>query len=310
MGAGVRNGCRHLERMTDGLERVPIQPVIISFPADHGFEVVKDVILAFIATSLIASANYVINEWLDRDFDKYHPVKKNRPAVAEGLNARIVYAEWAFLTVAGFVVAWFINIPCLVVVVVLWVMGILYNVSPIRTKDIAFLDVLTESLNNALRLLIGWFAIAPNFLPPCSAVLGYWMAGAYLMAIKRFSEYRAIDDPDLAGLYRKSFCFYTERSLLNSSFFYAMFSVFLIGVFLVKYHIEYVIAMPFLCLLYVLYFDMSFAKDSAAQAPEKLFKEKGLMAYITFFIVLFVILTIVRIPVLDILMNTVLIGVG
>ena len=31
-------------------------------------------ILGFMATCLIASANYVINEWLDAEFDKYHPV--------------------------------------------------------------------------------------------------------------------------------------------------------------------------------------------------------------------------------------------
>ena len=34
--------------------------------------------LGFIATSLIASSNYVINEWLDTEFDKFHPVKSIR----------------------------------------------------------------------------------------------------------------------------------------------------------------------------------------------------------------------------------------
>ena len=35
------------------------------------------VVLGFIATCFIASANYVINEWLDAEFDKFHPTKKN-----------------------------------------------------------------------------------------------------------------------------------------------------------------------------------------------------------------------------------------
>ena len=39
-------------------------------------------IWGFMATCFIASANYVINEWLDAKFDKYHPTKKNRPVVA------------------------------------------------------------------------------------------------------------------------------------------------------------------------------------------------------------------------------------
>ena len=41
----------------------------------------------------------------------------------------------------------------------LWIMGCLYNFSPVRTKDVPYLDVLTESINNPLRLLLGWSAI-------------------------------------------------------------------------------------------------------------------------------------------------------
>lgn len=279
------------------------------FGVENYLTILKSVVLALISTSLIASANYVINEWLDRHFDRFHPIKKKRPAVAVGLKAPVVYIEWAVLTLLGLSSAYFISFSCFITMAVLWVMGLVYNVKPLRSKDIAYLDVISESLNNALRLLIGWFAIMPLMLPPSSIVFGYWMAGAYLMAIKRYSEYRAIGDPAQAGLYRKSFLHYTERSLLNSSLFYAMFSVFLIGVFLIKYHVEYIIAMPFICILYVIYFNLSFKKDSTAQAPEKLMKEKKLMAFALFLVVLLAVLTFIEIPALKILMDTVLLEV-
>ena len=35
--------------------------------------VVKDIVLALISTSFVASANYVINEWLDAESDKEKP---------------------------------------------------------------------------------------------------------------------------------------------------------------------------------------------------------------------------------------------
>jgi 4-hydroxybenzoate polyprenyltransferase len=35
-----------------------------------------EIILCIISTSLIASSNYLINEYLDRKEDKYHPIKK------------------------------------------------------------------------------------------------------------------------------------------------------------------------------------------------------------------------------------------
>ena len=39
-------------------------------------------IIGVISTCLVASANYVINEWLDSEFDKHHPLKKNRPGAS------------------------------------------------------------------------------------------------------------------------------------------------------------------------------------------------------------------------------------
>ena len=58
-------------------------------------------IIGFLATCLIASANYVINEWLDAKFDKYHPTKKNRPVVAGNMKFSLVMLEYALLIAAG-----------------------------------------------------------------------------------------------------------------------------------------------------------------------------------------------------------------
>ena len=46
-------------------------------------------ILAVISTCLIASANYVINEWLDAEFDRHHPVKKHRPSAVGNIQAQV-----------------------------------------------------------------------------------------------------------------------------------------------------------------------------------------------------------------------------
>ena len=256
-------------------------------------------VLGFLSTCFIASANYVINEWLDRDFDRYHPVKKHRSIVENGADPKIVYLLYATLTVAGLGLAFLLGTPFVYMEIWLWVMGVLYNVKPFRTKDIPFVDVLTESINNAIRLLIGWFIVTSDFLPPISLVLGYWFGGAFLMATKRFSEYRMINNPEIAGLYRKSFRGYTEKSLLLSSFFYAMCSTMFLGILLIKYNVNLIILMPFLIGLFCYYFLLSFKEDSAAQKPEKLFKEKGLMLYVALLLVLFFVLLRVRIPFLD-----------
>lgn len=256
------------------------------------------ILIGFFATCFVASANYVINEWLDAEFDKFHPVKKNRPVVSENLKFSYVMLEYIICIVIGIGLSCFENKPFLYTEIVLLVMGVLYNVKPFRTKDIVYLDVLSESVNNMLRLLLGWFIVCNDIWPPSSIMVGYWMAGAFLMAVKRYAEYRMINDPERAGLYRKSFAKYSEASLLSSSFFYGLSATFLIGIFLLKYRIEYLLAMPAVFGLFCYYLYIAHKPDSAAQKPEKLFKEKKLMILVAVLIVLFAVLTIVDIPIL------------
>lgn len=261
--------------------------------------IVITIVLGLFATSTAASANYCINEWLDAEFDKYHPVKKNRPFVIGKLNPVIVLAEYCLFVLISLIIAFNISTEVLVSISILLFLGITYNVRPIRTKDLPYIDVLSESLNNAIRLAIGWFCITTVFWPPSSIVFGYWMGGAFLMAAKRFSEYRMIGDPEQAKLYRKSFGRYSELSLLLSAVFYGFLSVFFTGVFLTKYKVELLLFIPFLCGLFCYYLSICFKADSAAQKPEKLFKEKGLMLYTAFLAILFFVLTYVNIPALE-----------
>ena len=117
-----------------------------------------------------------------------------------------------------------------------------------------------------------------------------------------------IDDPDVAARYRKSFQFYTEKSLLISAFFYAMCAVFFLGIFLIKYRIELVLIVPFLMGLFCYYFWLSFKEDSAVQKPEKLYHERYLMMYCAFMVVLFVALMAVDLPALKVLTDMALIS--
>jgi 4-hydroxybenzoate polyprenyltransferase len=276
----------------------------VSFP-----NVAIKLMLGFFSTCFIASANYVINEWLDAEFDKFHPTKKNRPAVTKILSKWLILLEYGIFAILGLLLAYLITWPVFFMELWLFIMGIIYNVRPMRSKEIPYIDVLSESLNNAIRLLIGWFIVTSIYLPPVTIVLGYWMGGAFLMVIKRYAEYRMIGDKETAGLYRKSFQRYSETSLLISAFFYAMASVFFCGIFMIKYKIELLLAIPFLCGLFCYYLNLSYKSDSSVQKPEKLFKEKGLMIYILLFIVIVYNLMMIDLPFLEWFLGTSIIGV-
>lgn len=273
-----------------------------------GSAVLINILLAVISTCLIASANYTINEWLDAEFDKHHPVKCNRPSVSGNLSAFWVYTQWVILSIIGLSIAYSLGLHFLTYSAILLIMGVLYNVKPIRTKDRIYLDVLSESINNPLRLMLGWTAVISNIIPPSSVLLAYWMGGAFLMAIKRYSEFRFIDDPERAGLYRRSFMFYNEQKLLLSSFFYALTSAFFFGVFLIKYKVEFLLTVPFLAFLFVWYMYIGMREDAVTQRPEKLYEEKKFMAYLVLLGLLVALAFFIEIPWLDFLVNEQVLG--
>src|SRR4029077_15944121 len=135
----------------------------------------------------------------------------------------------------------------------------------VRTKDVAYLDVLSEAVNNPLRMLAGWFIVGTGLLPPASLLTSYWMVGCYFMALKRFAEYRGFGDPARAAAYRKSFAYYDEQRLLVSIMFYATTSMLFFGAFLMRYRMELVLTFPLVALVMAQYFAIAFKEDSAAQ---------------------------------------------
>ena len=251
---------------------------------------------------LLASANYVINEFLDAEFDRFHPTKKRRMAVVLSLRVRYVLLEYAVLLVVGLALASLVNTYFLWAAAVFAFMAVLYNVRPIRLKDRFVIDVLSESINNPLRLFFGWFMVTSATVPPTSIVLAFWFGGAFLMAAKRFSEYRyLVAEVPLTEVisYRKSFGRYSEATLVGSMFSYAMLCGFMISAFILIYRIEYFLTFPLLVTLFTYYVVFSFDRDSPAQAPEKLHKNGVLITTVSVLVASFVFLTFVDIPVLE-----------
>jgi decaprenyl-phosphate phosphoribosyltransferase len=241
-----------------------------------GAALVWRAVLGLLAVIAAASSNYVLNELLDAPFDRLHPTKRMRPAASRAVNVPLAYAQWLVCGVIGFALALAVSKQLFVSILALWVMGCLYNIPPIRTKDVAYLDVLSESINNPIRFCVGWYIVTTAVIPPASLLIAYWMLGGYFMALKRFSEYRQIGY-ESAAQYRRSFIFYTEQSLLVSVLFYAATSMLFFGAFIMRYRMEMIFAFPFIALLMAVYFNLAFTQDSPVQNPEKLYREPRVM---------------------------------
>ncbi len=119
---------------------------------------------------------------------------------------------------------------------------------------------------------MGWYSTGYLFMPPLSVLLAYWMFGSFLMATKRFAEYRRIADPERAEKYRSSFGYYTEEKLLESILFYvALFAMFS-GFFMARYQFELILATPLVAYSMAYYLHLGFKENSPVQQPESLYR--------------------------------------
>ena len=125
------------------------------------------------AACAAASANYVLNEWLDAKSDAFHPLKSHRPAVAKSLSPPLVYTMYGALGIGSLLLAATVSKLFFATISAFLVSGIVYNVRPFRTKDRVYLDVLSESLNNPIRLTLGWAMMVSKTLPPASLLLAF-----------------------------------------------------------------------------------------------------------------------------------------
>lgn len=254
------------------------------------------IVLGLISVCLVASSNYVINEVLDAPSDLAHPVKYARPVPSGKVNIPLAYVQWLLLMVVGVGIGLQISVPFAISVGVLWVMGCIYNIPPVRSKDLPYVDVLSESVNNPLRMLAGWFIVGTASVAPASLLLSYWMIGCYFMAMKRYAEFRDIGDQARAAAYRKSFGYYTEQRLLVSIMFYGSSAMLFLGAFVMRYRLELILAFPLVALVMAIYLLLAFKPNSAVQRPEGLYREPTLMTAVVGCAILAGILLLVDIP--------------
>jgi 4-hydroxybenzoate polyprenyltransferase len=226
---------------------------------------------AFLLTWAVSTANYILNEIVDLPYDIHHPTKRFRPLV-QGEIKKFPFALFGILIICVSLAASYAIFagPFFFSILALFGAGIVYNVKPIRAKDIPFLDSISESANNPIRFLIGWFAFAPKgIFPPASLLLSWWSFGNFLMVAKRLSEFRFLKEK--AGDYRTSHKRYTRNYLLFGmaasaaicllSFLYLAHSL--------KLQTFYMI-LPFLLVLFFLFFLKTMSEAEVMEEPEKL----------------------------------------
>ena len=148
-------------------------------------DLLVNLVLAFLGFCAVSSAVYLVNDVSDRDADRNHPLKRNRPLASGAVSVPVAIALALLLAGSGLVVLAAINL------VVLWValayLGINLAYS-LGAKHVALVDVFLVSAGYVIRVVAGAVAIGALPSPWLYATTA---AGALFIVLgRRYAEVR------------------------------------------------------------------------------------------------------------------------
>jgi len=255
--------------------------------AATAFQLGVRLVVAFLLTWLISTANYIVNEIADAPFDAFHPSKKNRPLVTGEISRGILLAAYLLMAAGALALgAWWFSARFVLSLAALLVAGLVYNVPPVRFKDIPILDSTVESANNPIRFLIGWY-ILPVPFPPACLLISWWAFGNFLMVGKRVAEKKFLTAAESAG-YRLSLKRYSLGMLVAFMVFSAL--VFLATFALFVWNqgwMLFLYILPLILVYLIMFMRKSLQDREGAEEPERLLKNPYFAIYTLFLILVF-----------------------
>lgn len=154
--------------------------------------------IAFGLFCLLASSVYLINDVVDREADKLHPVKKNRPIASGKLSVSLAIIVAILLSVIALIGSYLLNLDTLIFFLAYFVLNLAYSK---WLKHIPLIDVLVIAACFVLRVAVGVSVIHVERFSPWLYVVMTLLA-LYIGFGKRRSELMVLL-PDSSASHRK-----------------------------------------------------------------------------------------------------------
>jgi len=181
-------------------------------------------IWAFISFCFMSSSSYLINDVVDIDKDRLHPVKKNRPLARGDVNINTAILISFFLAVLGLIIAASINPTFFIISIIFILMQYSYS---FFMKKKAIIDIMGIAFFFILRTYAG--EIASGYHLPIWIMLAVIFLALFIASGKRRSELHSSGKnarKALEGYNRSLLSFYTTIFAVCTLISYAMFTFF------------------------------------------------------------------------------------
>ena len=147
-------------------------------------EKVTKALSAFVIFCMSASAVYLLNDFLDKKYDRSHSIKRLRPIASGEISTFVIWLMLSLLLVVSLVLShWLLNNKFIFILITYLALTTIYST---HLKRIAILDIILLSFFYNLRILAGAYAIS---VEPTSWLLSFSLFFFTSLALmKRFNE--------------------------------------------------------------------------------------------------------------------------
>ncbi|RZN35094.1 MAG: decaprenyl-phosphate phosphoribosyltransferase [Methanosarcinales archaeon] len=228
------------------------------------------VILAFVIFCMLSGSEYIINDIIDLEKDRMHPIKRNRPIASGKLKIPLALLFATLLIICVGVGSWLINARFLAISIIYLILILLYS---LFLKHIIIVDLLVISIGFVIRAVAGCLAI-DVFISPWLIICTFLLA-LFLVLGKRRHELILLGDE--TKNHRKVLEEYSTEMLdqMISITTSALIISYLMYTFIAN-NIYMMLTIPFAIYGIFRYLFLIHSRNIGGE-PEMLFKDKGML---------------------------------
>ncbi|MDP4008128.1 MAG: UbiA prenyltransferase family protein [Candidatus Peregrinibacteria bacterium] len=178
-------------------------PLLFAMPGE--VHTLPSLIIGFICFCAVSSITYMINDWVDREADRLHPTKKNRPLASgeiSGKTAIIIGIILSLIVISG---SFYLGSFYAYIVATYFIMTNAYSLG---LKNIPVLDLIIIAGNFMLRTLAGMTIFTDTHSLPY--FVGIFSVIIIFLTHKRRSDIKLLGGE--AAAHKPVLKFYTERN--------------------------------------------------------------------------------------------------
>jgi len=264
----------------------PIGFMLLFWPCAWGLTIAYDfsnsfknyffyLILFFLGAVLMRSAGCIVNDILDKEFDKKVERTKNRPITSNKISIKL--GVFYSVTLCFLALLVLLNFNKITIILALGSMPLAFTY-PLM-KRFTYWPQLFLGITFNYGLILGWTAIHSeiNLMP----ILFYFGAIFWTLGYDTIYGYQDIKDDEIIGLKSTSIKFKNKPKYFLITCYILLLSLFAIGGYFMKFHYSYFILLVFPMLHLFLYQIKTFNTENP-NICLKIFKSNNLFGLIIF----------------------------